>query len=95
MKKKTLTEKRASMTLKWMPKQNATPIGQKRSKDRPLKIKRPAIQERYLNYFIPTPSPLWRSDDDNFSLEQPSPYKWVPSETTYGIDVTLCPTPNA
>jgi len=43
------------------------------------------VESEYLGYFVPIPSPLWRNDDENYSLEQPSPLKWVPSETTYGI----------
>jgi hypothetical protein len=68
---------------------------QKRSNSKPLKTKTPAVQEVYQRYFTPNPSPNWQAENDNFSLEQPSPFKWSPSETTYGIDVILCPAPNA
>jgi len=62
---------------------------------KPLIFKRSQAEEQYNRFFTPTPSPLWPRDDDNFSLDQPSPYKWVETETTYGIDVTLCPMPDA
>jgi hypothetical protein len=94
--KRVLTQSDKKTNLRRMPvKRMTTPTRQKRSQIRPLKHKRLSVVERYRQFFIPTPSPLWQHDEDNFSLEQPSPYKWVPSETTYGIDVTLCPTPNA
>lgn len=44
----------------------------------------PALVRQYLRFFSPVPS-LGRQDDDNFYFDQPSPLKWVPSETTYGI----------
>ena len=60
-----------------------------------LKAKKGGLEKQYEEFFVPRPSPLWLRDEDNFSLEQPSPLKWVPSETTYGIDVNLCPTSDA
>lgn len=51
----------------------------------PTRKKEKSVESEYLGYFVPAPSPLWRSDDENYSLEQPSHLKWVPSETTYGI----------
>jgi hypothetical protein len=57
--------------------------------------RRPTIERQYLHFFTPLPSPVWQDEDDNFSLDQPSPYKYVQTETTYGIDITLCPKPNA
>lgn len=83
------------MTLRRMPIETLTATRQKRSKSRPLKTKTPTVQERYIQFFVPTPSPLWRDGDDNYSLEQPSPLVWVPTVTTYGIDATLCPVTNA
>jgi hypothetical protein len=53
--------------------------------------KQKSLKEKYLGYFSPIHSPLWRNDDENYSLEQPSPLKWVPSETTYGIGPVVEP----
>jgi hypothetical protein len=53
--------------------------------------KKRGAEEQYSRYFKPTPSPLWKNNDDTFSLEQPSQLKWFPSETTYGIDVSRVP----
>ena len=69
--------------------------GQKRSKAKRSKEVEISVEKQYKVFFVPTPSPLWQRDDNNYSLEQPSPFKWIPNETTYGIDVTLCPVPNA
>jgi hypothetical protein len=49
----------------------------------------PTVEELYQRLFVPTPCPQWRNDNENFSLEQPSILKWVPSETTYGVGVIL------
>ena len=65
-----------------------------RKKRKVLALKKEKPEDAYRRLFVPTPSPLWQRDDDNYSLEQPSPLKWEPSETTYGIDVLL-PLPNA
>lgn len=45
-----------------------------------------SLKSHYTDYFTPTVSPLWRNDRDDFSLEQPSPLKPVPTETSYGVD---------
>lgn len=51
-----------------------------------LKLRKDSNFERRYNQFFMSPLPILRHDDnDNSSLEQPSPLKWVPSETTYGI----------
>jgi hypothetical protein len=42
------------------------------------------LESEYLGYFVPPP-PVRSDDEDNYSLEQPSHLKWVPSETTYGV----------
>jgi len=60
-------------------------------KSRQQKRKVSTIQEQYRKYFVPAPSPTWQNEYDNFSLEQPSPLKWVPSETTYGVNALLLP----
>jgi hypothetical protein len=62
-----------------------TPIRQKRLKNMVLKQKKLSVTKRYQQFFSPIPSLFYRHDDGNVSLEQPSPLKWVPSETTYGI----------
>ncbi len=49
------------------------------------------VEEQYRHFFVPSPNPTWQRDEDNFSLDQPSPLKFVPSETTYGIESLLCP----
>ncbi len=47
------------------------------------------LVEQYQTYFKPTPM-VWTIDDD-FSLEQPTPYKVFPTETTYSIaDSMFC-----
>jgi hypothetical protein len=92
--KSVLTKKSHPVTLRRMQVETPASTRQKRLKSRPLKSKTPTVQERYYQFFVPTPSPLWR-DNDNYSLEQPSPYVWVPTITTYGIDSTLCPVTNA
>jgi hypothetical protein len=44
------------------------------------------LEDQYRRLFQPRISPLWVDEEDsNFSLEQPSPYKVVPSVTTYGV----------
>lgn len=43
------------------------------------------LADVYKQFFVPLPSRLWKNDDDHYTLEQPSPFKWVESETTYGI----------
>jgi hypothetical protein len=93
--RRQLTLKRKTRIVWLMPVEKRTLTRQKRSQSGPLKRKRASVAERYMRFFAPVPSPLWQRDDDNFSLEQPSPFKWEPSETTYGIDVNLCLPPNA
>jgi hypothetical protein len=90
-KKSVLTSSQQKTSLRSMPIQKPIASAQNGSK----KAKTPPLERRYSHFFVAVPSPLWQHDGDNFSLEQPSPYKWVPSKTTYGIDVTLCPMPNA
>jgi hypothetical protein len=54
----------------------------------PKRARRKAAQplsERYSRLFVVNISPLWRNENDDFSLDQPSPYKVVPSITTYGL----------
>jgi hypothetical protein len=65
-----------------MLQETTAKMRQKREK-RPLKVKRPAVEQRYRQFFIPTPSTLWPQDDVNFSLEQPHFLKVVPTETVY------------
>lgn len=55
-----------------------------------LNVEKPAIEQLYNKFFAPSTNPSWRQDEDNFSLDQPSPLKFVPSETTYGIESLLC-----
>lgn len=55
--------------------------------------KEKSVETEYLEYFVPQPAPLWSNSDENYSLEQPSPFKWVPSETTYGVGHLAAPVP--
>jgi hypothetical protein len=66
------------MTLRRMPIKKTTLSRQKQLKKLP-------IVKRYQRFFTQIPSPVWRQEEDFFFYEQPSPLKWVPSETTYGI----------
>jgi len=77
-----------------MPIETPTAARLKRSKSKPLKTKKLTVQQRYNQFFVPTPSPLWR-DDNDYSLEQQSPIVWVPTVTTYGIDSLCAPVTNA
>jgi len=45
---------------------------------------RTVLEQRYSLYFRPNPA-VWNTEDMDFSLEQPSPVKVVPTEVTYGI----------
>jgi hypothetical protein len=45
-----------------------------------------SLEESYRMLFREQVSPLWADDENSdYSLEQPSPFKVVPSVTTYGI----------
>jgi hypothetical protein len=88
-----LTPRRSNAILRRMPIQKTTPTGRKTAQ--PLKGRKNSVVQQYKEFFVPAPSPTWQHDEDNFSLDQPSPVKWVQTETTYGIDVTLCPMANA
>lgn len=45
-----------------------------------------SLEESYRMLFREQVSPLWVDEDNSdYSLEQPSPFKIVPSLTTYGI----------
>jgi hypothetical protein len=94
LSKTVLTKNSQHTILLRMPIETPTVARHKRSNSKPLKAKKSTIQERYNQFFTPTPSPLWL-DNENYSLEQPSPFVWVPTITTYGIDSSLCPVTNA
>jgi hypothetical protein len=83
--KSVLTKSGQTTTLRRMPKQKTTLTHQKRLKSRALRHKKLAVLKRYQRFFVQPISPSWQNDSDNSSLEQPSPLRWVPSETTYGI----------
>ncbi len=57
----------------------------KSSKRARSKARVPRFSEKYSRFFVVNVSPMWRNESDNFSLDQPSPNKVVPSVTTYGI----------
>ena len=45
-----------------------------------------SLEDSYRMLFRDQVSPLWiENEDSDYSLEQPSPFKIVPSVTTYGI----------
>lgn len=48
-----------------------------------------SLKREYARYFVFLPS--LPCNTDTFSLEQPSPLEWFPSETTYGIGSQLMP----
>jgi hypothetical protein len=83
-KHERLTKANKRAILRRVPFKMKTPTRKNRLKNKALKQERLLVVKRYQRFFIPPPPPSWQSDD-NSSLEQPSPLKWVPSETTYGI----------
>jgi hypothetical protein len=68
-----------------------SPLTAKSQKRKGSSRKAKNLTQDYAHFFIPRPSPMWPHDDVNFSLDQPSPLKVVPSETTYGIGLLTCP----
>jgi hypothetical protein len=78
-----------------MPKAKTTVTRRKRSQSWPFRVKMPAVVKRYNRFFVPPPPRPWQQDEDIVPFEQPSPLKWVPSETTYGIGAQWCPMTNA
>jgi hypothetical protein len=86
--KKRLTNGKKRPTIRRM-RAETQPV-QEHQSNRPAGRRAPPAEVLYTTFFVPAPSPFWRNDEENFSLEQPSPFKWVPSETTYGIG----PVPN-
>jgi hypothetical protein len=83
--KKVLTIKQASTTLRRMPLYMKRPTRQNRLKKRVLKRESLLFVKHYQRFFIQPPPMPWQQDEDIMPFEQPSPLKWVPSETTYGI----------
>ena len=43
------------------------------------------LEEAYRDLFREQVSPMWFYEESEYSLEQPSPVRVVPSVTTYGI----------
>ena len=84
LKEKHLTRSKKTVTVGAMPPPPESSRSKRVARKSPKDEERTS-EELYRNFFVPAPSPLWKNDDDNFSLEQPSPFKWVPSETTYGV----------
>jgi hypothetical protein len=83
MKKKILTKKRASTTLRRMPAQ--LEARQKRRKASRT-AKRGTLEYRYSQFFTPPQTRGWHQEEDTPIFDRTSPLKWVPSETTYGIN---------
>jgi hypothetical protein len=64
-------------------KNSKIPMSEKHTSSRSGKSK--TLGSEYLEHFVPNVCPAWEKDEDNFSLEQPSPLKLVPTETRYSI----------
>jgi hypothetical protein len=64
-----------------------SPLTAKSKKTKAPTRSKKTLADKYAHFFTPRPSPLWPTDDVNFSLDQPSPLQVVPSETTYGFPV--------
>jgi hypothetical protein len=47
--------------------------------------KESTLVPEYTRLFKAKPSPKWRSDETHFSLDQPWPYEFPETETSYGI----------
>lgn len=43
------------------------------------------LEEQYLSVFAPLETPSWKQPSDDVSLEQPWPFDFVETNTTYGI----------
>lgn len=80
-----LTKHLRKTSFRRMPVKKTTPTRQRRSQSRALKRKMLPTEKRYRQFFTPFPWLRWQQEDDVSPFEQPSPLKWVPSETTYGI----------
>jgi hypothetical protein len=88
MKKSTklpLTRKAQKTTLRRMPPKIKALTHQRRLQNRPLQRKGRSFVTRYQKFFISPAPRTWQEDEDIAPFDQPSPLKWVPSETTYGI----------
>jgi hypothetical protein len=59
-----------------------------KAKNRRRSRKQPALMRQYLRFFAPNPH-LSQLDESDFYFDQPSPLKWVPSETTDGTMMPL------
>ena len=79
--KRVLTRGRQKMNLQRMSLKTRISKSQTLSKKKASKLR---IVKQYERFFTPTPF-VWQQNDDFVFYEQPSPLKWVPSETTYGI----------
>jgi hypothetical protein len=53
---------------------------------RTAKDEQVGVEELYLRFFSPARTSVHISGDDNISLDQPWPLKFLPSETTYGVE---------
>jgi hypothetical protein len=82
LKKKILTQSKRRATLKAMASPPAS-IRAKRSNPKSSHPQETTIEDQYVEFFVPRVSPLWAKDADDYSLEQPSPLKPVPTETSY------------
>jgi hypothetical protein len=79
--KKNLTRPKHGSIVKKMHATASPSI--KRTQSKSSSKKDPTIEEQYSEFFVPRVSPLWAKDENDFSLEQPSPLKVVPTETSY------------
>ena len=81
--KKVLTVKRAGATLRRMP---AQPEARKKRSKAIRTTKNGTLEYRYNQFFTPPPTRGWHQEEDTPIFDRTSPLKWVPSETTYGIN---------
>lgn len=80
--KSVLTKSRKHATMRRMPKMKS---GKTRRSG--IGSKSHVLEHQYTKFFVPPPPRPWQADEDISPFDQPSPLKWVPTETTYGIGV--------
>src|SRR5262245_2291335 len=86
--KKRLTRASDKSSIRRMPNSKSTRPGRLK---RLLRVKKSTVERQYNQFFVPDRA----HDEEVASLDQPSPYKWVETETTYGVETPLCPIPDA
>ena len=79
--KKRLTRRASRSIVQTMP--TAAPSPAKRIRSKPSQAADTTVEDQYAEFFVPKVSPLWAKDEHDYSLEQPSPLRFVPTETSY------------